>query len=461
MKKCETVSYKKSKEHFTEVRFKLDLDRFKLSELNYGTIKMIEAKVIAMSAYNNGLTVSFNGEDYKFKSLLDYVKLYGFNDSEIIYEKNDDWEHCITPNIDANGYHIGLINGALCCDGEIKKHHEKATVDSIRKFLKTPTFKKYNDGETIEPTYQSITQRFNSFVKAEVINPEYDSQSKDKLTTSPLILDGDKYRDRKFNIDKKINVEFATIGSLIDWYTQKKNAEEAGEVRKKVRELKKKDVKSVRKLVDATSKTKSTRAKCDLFIFEGDSAGKSFRSTREPKTQGALFLRGKCKQAYGMTTLNVLKNEEFSNIVLALGLDPTKPDEVDNLRFRRVIICTDADRDGDGICGQLLTFFMVHFPKLVEKGMIYRSTTPLYVASKGKQRKYFYSQSEFDSFKGKGWTTKYMKGLGSLLKEHYKHILTEPRLIRFKSTDDTFKIITDWMGKNSTMRKQYLSQKVE
>lgn len=458
MANVEEVYLKKSKQHFTEIRFKLDLDRFKITELSYGTIKLIESKVIAMAAYNDRLNVTFNEESYNFNSLVDYVKLFGYDEKEIIHEKNADWEHCTVANRETTGFHIGIINGALCSEGEMKKHHDAWTVESIRDYLKSKSFKKRNEGEIIEPTHQSITSRLNSFVKASVVNPEYDSQSKDCLTSTAFLKDkNDKKRWRAFKIQSKFE-ESEIVELLIDWYRQKKNSEEAGAVRKKTRELKKTSAKSLRKLIDATGKTKRQRQGAILYIYEGDSAGKSFRTARnDAQKQGALFLRGKCKNSYGMSTLKLISNEEFKNIIVALGLDPSNPDNMSGLRYDKLAITTDMDKDGDSICGQLITMFVMHFPEFVRQGRLVRSITPLYVCKKGKQEKYFFSKQEHDKFNGKGWTSKYMKGLGSLEKRHFEYMLENPIFQEFVFDDRALELVGDWMGGSSTKRKMHLS----
>lgn len=461
MSELNEVSRKKSKKTFTKFESQMDLEKLGTSDISYTTIKYIESICIASAAANPGLKISLNGEEFSFTSYKNYIDT--FDRDEIVFESNDHWEYAVIPLTDTKeleelgGQHFGIVNGAVCNEGTVKKMLFGWTYEKLRDYFKSKEFKKI-EGENFDVTSQAVISKCMILSNIKINQPLYDSQAKDELVSDIRVRDTKgTLRWRKFTTDKQL-AESSLADMLKDWYIQKKNSEEASAVRKQSRELKKKSAKSLRKLIDATGKTKKQRANSTLFIFEGDSASKSFRTTRDPKTQGSLALRGKCKNSFSMSTLKLIQNEEFQNIIIAFGLDPQNPDDLSKLRYDKLAIMTDQDYDGFSICGQLLTFFAVHFPETLRQGKIYRVQTPLWVSKKAKQRKYFYSQEEFNAANlPNTWTSKYMKGLGSLTKDIYADILKNPMMEQFIMDDDAINKIRDWMSGSSAKRKAYLS----
>lgn len=427
-------------ERGTTISFKMDMSIFPNEDtISYGVMKLIERKCILAAASNNELTVVFNGSEYSFKSFEDYVRLYGHD--EIISGKKGRWEYCVgVTDLSMGNYNHSLVNSAECSQGEhismanaIIRHHLKAFMQKKHKM----TF-----------TNDNISSQYVLYLNCDVVNPIYDSQTKEKLTTSKNNFDGEKGGEQTFLPKSLKEIEDSSIvKNLIALHEINKNSEEAKALRKKDSENRKKSVKAVDKLVDANARS---RKDCVLWLFEGLSAANSFRSVRDPKIHGAYTLRGKVKNVYGKGVSEIMNNAELNDIVLAMGLRYDGKHDIKKLRYSQIVIATDADVDGINITGQLLAFFYEFFPELIENGMICVVNSPLYkLYGKNKTTKYIYSQDEFNKTRKSGYDIEYFKGLGSLGEDEYREMVTNPRLIQFFEDDDTSDTIKIWMSKDT------------
>lgn len=447
---------KKSRDHFTEITAQLDLSRFGVDHVPYGVMKYIERLVIVQAASNPGLAITFNDEEFKFKSFLEYVKLYG-EATQIMGEENEDWEVYITPS-NGNPLRYAIVNGAECNSGNHIRHMDWI----ISRELDKPIAKHKLD--TV--TRHMVKMEYSFFINMKIDKPNYADQAKTELTNemvnSKQNKDG-KLRDYEISakLIREIQGSFILDGIKLA-HEERNAAQNSKELKKRAGELKKTSAKTVKKLLDAGAKKSSERKQCELWIFEGLSAGSGFRPNRDPKFQGCYFLKGKCVNSLEMSTMDVLKNQEFSDIIIGLGLDPREPSNLSTLRYDKVIISTDQDVDGHSIFGQLFTLFSTHFPEMVKQGKIYRAKSPLHKAKKGKEVKYFYDTNEFNKwYKGKnGYETSYFKGLGSLEKEDYKIMIQESHLEQYTMSDDGMELLTSFMQSDSKNRKKILETSV-
>lgn len=429
-------------ERGTTIQFKMDMSMFPNEDsVSYGVMKLIERKCILAAASNSGLSVTFNGMEYVFKTFEEYIRLYGHE--EIIMGKSGLWEYAIgVVGMNEGNYNHSIVNGAECLEGT----HVKMANSIIRGHLKSFMEKKHK----MKFTADNISSQYVLYLNCSVTQPLYDSQTKSKLSTHPNNFDGKKGGSQKF-LPKSLNeIENSTIvRNLLDLNEINKNSESAKELRKKDSENKKKSIKSIHKLVDANAPLRS-RNKCDLWLFEGQSAANTFRSVRDPIYTASYTMRGKLKNVYGKSMSEISNNTELNDIVKALGLRYDGKHDINKIRFGRIIIAVDADVDGINICGQVIAFFLEHFPEVITNGMLYAVNSPLYKLYKGKGakklEKYVYSQEEFDKISKKGWEVEYYKGLGSLGKEEYGQMIKNPRLIKFYEDDDTRDIVRIWMS---------------
>ena len=442
------------KTHYTQTRFRLDFSRFEtdLKTFDDDFINIIHKRCIDAAAANPGLKVVFNcgGEDieWKFNKLDEYIDLYSniLNIADKIPFENDLCTALIFPDSSVD---VGFVNGAECSKGT----HMKALRNEINQAVVDYISKK---DKIKDLTARGVDNKYSVFININVSNPAYDSQTKDTLTT-PI---------EKFSKDEKIKWEVnekflnkiikSEIVALVrDWYKQKTAAEDEKALRKINRETNK-GLKRPDKYITCSSRKKNER---QLFIFEGDSAKAGFRGGRNPDIQAGYTMRGVPLNCYGMTPLQIMKNEVFNDIVTILGLKWGKEFDINELNFGKIVISTDADVDGDKIASLLLLFFN-NWPELIEKGIVCRSISPIIISRKGKDCKKFYTMEEFkaEEKKLKGYSHKYAKGLGGLSNQESKEMYQEPKFLYFKKDEAADSMFRKWFAKgDSETRKQMLN----
>ena len=346
------------------------------------------------------------------------------------------------------GIDVAFVNGAECSKGTHIKAVRKPISDIIFEYLK----KKHK----IELTNKSIDGKYGIFGVFDISNPIYTSQTKEELSVPVENF----YKDPniKFNIPddflKKCQ-KSEIVQLVLDWYKQKTAAEDEKALRKINRETNK-GLKRPDKYITCSSRKKNER---QLWIFEGDSAKAGFRGGRNPDIQAGYTMRGVPLNCYGMTPLQIMKNEVFNDIVTILGLKWGKDFDINELNFGKIVISTDADVDGDKIASLLLLFFN-NWPELIEKGIVCRSISPIIISRKGKDCKKFYTMEEFkaEEKKLKGYSHKYAKGLGGLSNQESKEMYQEPKFLYFKKDEAADSMFRKWFAKgDSETRKQMLN----
>ena len=442
------------KTHYTQTRFKLDFSRFDtdLTTFDDDFINIIHKRCIDAAAANPGLKVIFNYNDedieWKFKKLDEYIDLYSnlLNIPDKIPFENDLCTAYIFPDSSVD---VGFVNGAECSKGT----HMRAIRNEINQAIVDYLVKK---DKLKDLTTRGVDNKYSVFININVSNPGYDSQTKDTLVT-PV---------EKFSKDEKIKWEVSDkflnkiikseiVALVRDWYKQKVAAEDEKALRKINRETNK-GLKRPDKYITCTSKRKAEK---QLWIFEGDSAKAGFRGGRNPEFQAGYTMRGVPPNVYGMTPLQIMKNEVFNDIVTILGIKWGKEFNIDDLNFGKIVISTDADVDGDKIASLLLVFFN-NWPELIEKNIVCRSISPIIISRKGKDCQKFYSMDEFKDAekKLKGYSHKYAKGLGGLSNQESKEMYQEPKFLYFKKDEAADSMFRKWFAKgDSETRKQMLN----
>jgi len=425
------------KEGFTEIMFQPDLVRFGMDRIDEVHLEMMRKRCIDLAACNLGLKMSFNGVERKFKSFADYSRMYT---DLVVFEDVQRWRVGIAPSAGSFAQ-VSFVNSVETKDGGT---HIDYVMSQISDWMREKVKKKHK----IELRPAELKNHFMLFVQADIVNPAFSSQTKEKMITESRDF-GSQFKLS----DKALKTIFESeiIQRILDWAQQKALADE----RKQLRELNKSLSKEkVLKLVDAKGKD---REKCTLSLYEGDSAMSAFRKFREPTMQGAFPLRGKFINVTELPNTRVIQNQEVKDLLTAIGLKMGEPPK--DLRYGKVLIYSDADPDGDSIAGLLMNFFGRYWPELFEQGRICRVETPLVVVKRKDEKIPFYTASDFGAWQSKQkdltkWDIAYKKGLAALEDEEYKEIIQNPRMFSISGGNELMPTLNAWFASDPAIRKQ-------
>jgi len=200
-----------------------------------------------------------------------------------------------------------------------------------------------------------------------------------------------------------------------------------------------------------------------LFITEGDSASGSITKSRDVNTQAVFSLKGKPLNSYGMTKKIVYENEEFNLLQAALDIE----DSMEDLRYNKIVIATDADVDGMHIRLLLITFFLQFFPELIKENHLYILQTPLFRVRNKKETIYCYSEEErrnaITKLTGKPEITRF-KGLGEISPDEFVHFIGDDIRLEPVMLDKTVSIeelLSFYMGKNTPNRQKFIIENLK
>ncbi len=304
-----------------------------------------------------------------------------------------------------------------------------------------------------------------ALVSCFIREPEFVGQTKDRLATTEAarLVEG-AVRD---HFDNWLAADTKAAGAILDYLVLK--AEERLRRRAEKETARKTATKKLRlpgKLVDCSS---ANREGTELFIVEGDSAGGSAKMARERKNQALLPLRGKILNVLGAASSKLGTNAEISDLCQALGVGMGTKFNVDDLRYDKVIIMTDADVDGAHIASLLMTFFFTQMRPMIDRGHLYLACPPLFRLTQGARRVYCLDEAERDEWLAKGLGGKgkidvsRFKGLGEMDAKDLKDTTMNPetrKLIRVSIDEDepgeTADLVERLMGKKPEMRFQYI-----
>ena len=409
---------------------------------------------------NRGLNIYYNGEKFNSKDgLKDLLENNMDGDPlyPIIHLEDDDIEVAFTHGRTYGEDYYSFVNGQHTTQGGT---HQSAFRESVAKVIRDFYNKNY------EPS--DIRQSIVAAIAVKVVEPVFESQTKTKLGSQEIEPGGKSMRAfiNDFLKDK------------LDNYLHR-NADVAETIEKKIKqsERERKDLAGIRKLARDRSKKASLHNKklrdcrthltdlkderredTTLFITEGDSASGSITKSRDVNTQAVFSLRGKPLNCYGLTKKVVYENEEFNLIQAALDIE----DDMDNLRYNRIVIATDADVDGMHIRMLLLTFFLQFFPDLVKRNHVYVLQTPLFRVRNKKKTIYCYSEDERRAAiaeLGKNPEITRFKGLGEISPDEFIHFIgedirLEPVILTKDASIDS--ILSYFMGKNTPERQDFI-----
>ena len=429
---------------------------------NYRFIDIFVEKMLWNYCFlNTGLTILYNNNKFYSENGL-FDLLTKNTEAELLYPiihlKDNDIEVAIThcKNQHSEQYY-SFVNGQHTVQGGT---HQGAFRQAVVKVIREFYNKNYEAAD--------IRQAINAAISVKVIEPIFESQTKTKLGSTEIEPDGITLQTfvhdfLKKNLDNYLHKNPETAEILQKKIQQAEHERKAmAGVKKLARERAKKASLHNKKLRDCrvhyNDEKKQERFDSTLFITEGDSASGSITKTRNINTQAVFSLRGKPLNSYGLTKKVVYENEEFNLLQAALNIEQG----IDDLRYNKIVIATDADVDGMHIRLLLITFFLQFFPELVKEGHVYILETPLFRVRNKKQTLYCYNNKErikaIEKL-GKSAEITRFKGLGEISPNEFKYFIGDNmRLDPVIIGSDTKieEILKYFMGKNTPERQEFI-----
>ena len=443
----------------TMIRYYVDEEIFGIYNYN---LEYVEQKVKNYTYLNTGLVFRLNGK--KFESKNGLLDLLNENLGEdVLYTpihlKGQDIEIAFTHGTGYNETYFSFVNSQHTTQGGT---HQTAFKDAVAKTIKE-FFKKDYDPSDVRGSIIAA-------VSVSVVEPEFESQTKIKLSSKnmgPGLLSVRQFVGDfvKQELDNYLHMhsETATIIS-------KKIAENEKErkaisvVQKKSREIAKKVSLNNKKLRDCKihyCDTKNPRKEESMiFITEGLSASGSITASRDVQTQAVFSLRGKPKNCYGESKAFVYKNEEFNLLQAALDIE----ESIDNLRYNKIIIATDADVDGMHIRLLMMSFFLQFFPDVIRQNHLFVLQTPLFRVQNKQQTKVIYCYNEEEKQRameeiGANYEVTRFKGLGEISSTEFKEFIgpkmrLEP--VKISAEEPILTMLEFYMGSNTPERQEFI-----
>ena len=421
----------------TFISFRVDREVF--GDYSYN-LEYVEQMIRNYTYLNLGLTFRFNGQSYVSKNGL--LDLLGENMTEEplyapIHLSGEDIEVAIAHGTGYGESYYSFVNGQYTSQGGT---HQAAFREAIAKTIKEFYHKDYDPSD--------IRTSIIAAISVKVTDPVFESQTKIKLGSKHLDDYLHKHSETAQILQKKI-VE------------NEKERKAISGIQKKARETAKKVSLNNKKLRDCkihlTDKNELAEESM-IFITEGNSASGSITKSRDVRTQAVFSLRGKPLNCFGLTKKVVYENEEFNLLQAALNIE----EDMDNLRYNKIIIATDADVDGMHIRLLLMTFFLQFFPDVIRSGHLYILQTPLFRVRNKKETRYCYSEEErlkaVDALGPNPEITRF-KGLGEISADEFKEFIGEKmRLdkVRMTKDDPIHDLLEFYMGKNSMERQGFI-----
>lgn len=433
-------------------------DRSIFSGFDY-RLEYVETMLWNYAYLNTGLTLSLNGKTFRsengLKDLLEN-NLSGDILYPIIHLKGEDIEVAMTHGTHYGEEYFSFVNGQhTTMGGTHQAAFRESIVKTIREFFK----KDYDSSDIRTSILSSISIR--------VQEPVFESQTKTKLGSQNMGPKSPSIRNFINNfIKKELDLHLHQFPETAKAIQQKivaseKERKELTGIRKLAREKAKKVNLHNKKLRDCRAhfNTKHKQGNdSTLFIVEGDSAGGSITKTRDVNTQAVFSLKGKPLNAFGLTKKIVYQNDEFNCLQSALDIEQN----LESLRYNKVIIATDADVDGMHIRLLLLTFFLQFFPDLVRHGHLYILETPLFRVRTKKKTVYCYTEAQKNKAlekMGKSAEITRFKGLGEASPAEFATFIGPKMKLEHVTMQQLHNIdglLSFYMGKNTPLRQGFI-----
>ena len=465
LEKIDAPTIVKSKvKPYTKVSFLPDYARLGIKGLNDDMIALLKKRVYDIGAVTDHsvkkIKIEYNGGVIPVKNFQQYMDMY-LGDAKRIYEHTHErWEYAVALSEHGEFAQVSFVNGICTFKGG--KHVDYILGQIVRKLVDYIEKKK-----KIKVNAASIKEQLILFLRCDIENPVFDSQTKECLNTP----------SNKFGSDCTVTDAFiekvAKMG-VMDMACQITETKEAGKSKKKMDGSKTKTVRGIPNFVDANYAGTEHSDKCILILAEGLSAMAGIVSGLKSEDRniiGIYPLKGKVLNVRGATRDILEKNRELTDLIKIIGLEighnyETLGDVHKRLRYGKIMIMTDQDLDGSHIKGLCINLFHSMWPSLYRvPGFISFMNTPILRASKGKEVVVFYNEGEYKEWSKrsgseslKGWTLKYFKGLGTSTASEFKEYFANKKIVDFDYSGETSDNVVDMVfnKKRAEDRKEWL-----
>lgn len=452
---------KASEKSLISIEFIPEYERFGFKGLTEDMMSVFKKRTFDIAAVTDkSVKVSFNGELLPIKTFKQYVSLFIDADEKIVYEENGKkWEYAITTSAENEFKQISWVNGIFTRNGG--RNCDYIINQITRKIVEYIEKKK-----KIVVRAQSIKEQLMLFLRCDLDNPQFDSQSKDCMTSAVS----------KFGSSCTVSDAFCEKVAKMGVMEQACNVTQARENRDAARKTDGKKTRTIRGIanfVDANHAGTERSGECTLILCEGLSAQSgviSGLSSNDRNFIGIYPLKGKVLNVRGEPPAKIAANKEIADLKKILGLENGKTYTPQNfaqfLRYGKVMLLVDQDLDGSHIKALCVNLFHCEWSSLVKiAGFLSFMNTPILRATRGKQTLSFYHEGEYETWKEeigedevKGWKIKYFKGLGTSTSTEFKEYFANKKQVDFDytntSTDD--KIDAIFNKKRADERKTWL-----
>ncbi len=451
--KCKTKPY-------TKITFKPDYKRLGMNGLYPDLIALFKKRIYDVAAITDkNVKVKYNSMPIPVKNFQQYIDMYigDKSNSPRVYEENGErWEYAVALTPTNEFVQISFVNGIHTAKGG--KHVEYILNQITRKLVEYIEKKKKT-----KVNANSIKEQLILFLRCDIENPAFDSQTKDYMNT-PSSKFGSKCEVSDKFIEKVAKMGVMDAACALTEVKENKAA-------KKTDGTKTKSIRGIPKLTDANWAGTEKSKECMIIFCEGDSAKAgiiSGLSSEDRNIMGVYPMKGKILNVRGEAVKKISENKEIAEIKKILGLETGKKynsieDVYKNLRYGKVLFMTDQDLDGSHIKGLGINLFQSEWPSLTEiPGFIGFMNTPILKAKKGEVTLDFYNDGEYENWKNenniKGWKIKYYKGLGTSTGKEFREYFEKKKIVSFehngKDSDDVIDMVFN--KKRADDRKDWL-----
>ena len=446
---------------YTKITFKPDYARLGIPGLSADLISLLKKRVYDVAAVTDkNLKVKYNSSLIPIKNFQQYIDLYIGDKTDVprVYEENGPrWEYAVALTPSNEFTQISFVNGIHTAKGG--KHVEYILYQITKKVGEFIEKKK-----KVKVNANSIKEQLILFVRCDIENPAFDSQTKDFMNTPPTKFGS------KCEVSDKFIEKIAKMG-VMDAALQITEIKE-NKAAKKSDGIKSKNIRGIPKLTDANWAGTEKSSQCIIIFCEGDSAKAgiiSGLSSEDRNIIGVYPMKGKILNVRGENTKKIAENKEITEIKKILGLEigkeyKTMEQVQKHLRYSKILFMTDQDLDGSHIKGLGINLFQSEWPSLYEiPGFIGFMNTPILKARKGNQEVMFYNEGEYNVWKNtktdsNSWKIKYYKGLGTSTGKEFREYFMQKKIVGFqhngKISDDAIDMVFN--KKRADDRKNWL-----